>query len=46
MNGWGEFTWPDGRKYVGEYLDDKKHGKGKFIWPDNRIYDGDWVDGK
>lgn len=26
MNGHGEFSWSDGRKYVGEYLDDKKEG--------------------
>eukprot|EP00829_Urostomides_striatus_P021452 TRINITY_DN9567_c0_g1_i1.p4 TRINITY_DN9567_c0_g1~~TRINITY_DN9567_c0_g1_i1.p4 ORF type:complete len:104 (-),score=20.43 TRINITY_DN9567_c0_g1_i1:105-416(-) len=40
------FTWSDGRKYVGEYLDDKKHGKGEFIWPDGRKYVGDWENGK
>lgn len=38
MEGKGVFTWVDGRKYEGEYLDDKKHGYGKFIWPDGRIY--------
>jgi len=26
MEGTGEFTWPDGRKYVGDYVDDKKEG--------------------
>ena len=30
MDGSGEFTWPDGRRYVGEYLEDKKHGYGTF----------------
>ena len=25
-DGTGVFTWSDGRKYVGDYLDDKKHG--------------------
>eukprot|EP00971_Amphidinium_carterae_P094822 1876388-Amphidinium_carterae.1 len=24
----GVFTWPDGRKYVGEWQDGKQHGKG------------------
>jgi hypothetical protein len=24
MDGKGEFTWSDGRKYVGDYVDDKK----------------------
>jgi len=32
MDGSGEFTWPDGRKYVGEYKDDKKEGYGIFEW--------------
>ncbi|MFN9905335.1 MAG: membrane-binding protein, partial [bacterium] len=36
MEGRGVFTWPDGRKYEGEYLDDKKEGKGTFYWPDGR----------
>jgi len=40
MEGQGVFTWVDGRKYEGEYLDDKKHGYGKFVWPDGRIYKG------
>lgn len=25
-------SWPDGRKYEGEYHKDKKHGKGVFEW--------------
>lgn len=32
------FTWVDGRKYEGEYYDDKKHGQGKFTWPDVNYY--------
>ena len=34
MEGIGKFRWADGRKYEGEYLDDKKHGNGIFEWPD------------
>lgn len=30
MDGNGEFTWPDGRKYIGSYVEDKKHGYGEF----------------
>jgi len=26
MHGRGVYTWKDGRKYEGEYLNDKKHG--------------------
>lgn len=40
MDGEGEFVWPDGRKYVGNYVEDKKHGFGEFEWPDGRRYRG------
>ena len=46
MDGAGIFTWPDGRKYDGQYLDDKKHGYGIFEWPDGRKYKGNWINGK
>ena len=32
----------DGRKYVGHYVEDKKHGFGEFEWPDGRKYRGMW----
>jgi len=32
MDGQGVFTWPDLRKYQGEYRDDKKDGFGIFEW--------------
>ena len=40
MNGKGVLLWPDGRKYKGEYLNDKKHGLGEFYWKDGRGYKG------
>lgn len=46
MDGVGVFTWADGRKYEGEYVEDKKEGHGIFTWPDQRRYDGQWKDGK
>ena len=46
MHGKGVFTWADGRKYEGEYYDDKKQGHGIFHWPDGRQYDGYWMSGK
>ena len=46
MEGEGIFEWPDGRKYIGEYKNDKKEGHGVFTWNDGRIYDGNWKNGK
>ena len=46
MEGYGVFSWPDGRKYEGEYIDDKKEGNGIFYWPDGRKYEGQWSNGK
>ncbi len=46
MHGNGEFTWSDGRRYTGEYFEDRKHGHGEFEWPDGRKYKGGWKDGK
>lgn len=40
------FQWPDGRRYEGQYVDDKKEGKGTFLWPDGRKYEGGWKNGK
>jgi hypothetical protein len=36
MHGKGEFVWEDGRKYIGNYLNDLKSGYGKFEWGDGR----------
>lgn len=30
MHGKGIYTWKDGRRYEGEYLNDKKHGYGIY----------------
>lgn len=58
MHGKGVFKWSDGRRYEGNYVDDKKEGHGVFEWyffnlltiylnrPDGRKYIGNWVNGK
>ena len=46
MDGKGIFTWADGRRYVGDYVDDIKQGYGEFLWPDGRRYKGQWENGK
>ena len=40
MDGYGEFQWLDGRKYIGNYVEDKKQGYGEFDWPEGRKYRG------
>ena len=46
MHGKGVFSWKDGRRYEGEYVNDKKEGHGKFDWPNGKSYEGEWKDGK
>jgi hypothetical protein len=46
MEGMGIYQWNDGRKYMGYYKDDKKHGFGIYVWADHRKYEGYWVKGK
>ncbi len=46
MHGRGVYIWKDGRKYEGEYLNDKKHGFGVYTWADGRRYEGNWAHGK
>ena len=46
MNGFGIFIWPDGKKYEGGFVNDKKEGKGIHHWPDGRRYEGEWKEGK
>ena len=40
------FMWADGRRYEGEWKNNKMHGKGSFTWADGRIYVGEYVDDK
>ena len=46
MHGEGTFTWPDGRTYAGQFVNDRKEGHGVFTWSDGRTYEGGWKDGK
>jgi len=40
MHGNGIYNWPDGRRYEGDYINDKKHGFGIYTYPDGRCYKG------
>jgi hypothetical protein len=33
MEGKGVFTWSDGKRYVGDFMQDKMHGKGILFYP-------------
>ena len=46
MHGKGTYTWSDGRKYKGDYVNDKKEGLGTYTWADGRKYQGLWLNGK
>ena len=46
MEGQGAFKWPDGRKYEGDFLDDKKEGLGTLYRPNGGKYEGGWKNGK
>ena len=38
MEGFGVYTWSDGRIYIGYYKEDKKNGFGIYRWSDGREY--------
>ena len=45
MNGIGLFLWKDGRKYKGEYKEDKKYNFGCYFGTDEKKYEGIWENG-
>jgi len=43
----GTYTVADGRKYVGGYMDDVRHGFGTEFFPNGTIYfQGEWANGE
>ena len=46
MHGFGVLIWKDGKKYEGEFINDKREGQGTFTWADGRQYIGEWKAGK
>lgn len=46
MHGHGTLMWKDGKRYDGEFANDKRDGKGVFVWQDGRQYNGEWKGGK
>lgn len=43
---YGIYTFTDGRKYIGTYVRDKKHGEGVYVYADGRAYVGNWENGE
>ena len=46
MNGIGLYSWPNGRKYRGEFKNNLKHGHGEYTQADGKKYIGAWVNDK
>lgn len=44
--GSGTMTYPNGRVYKGEWLNDKRHGEGHEIYSNGNVYEGEFVEGK
>ena len=44
--GKGEFTWPNGNTYVGDWENNQMHGEGVLTRSDGRRYEGSFVAGK
>ena len=45
MNGMGEFLWPNGVFYRGQYEKDLRHGRGEMIWSIDKRFRGSWAYG-
>ena len=42
MHGIGTYTWNDGRKYTGDWIQGKMNGDGAFQFSDGRTYKGNY----
>jgi hypothetical protein len=38
--------WPDGKKYVGQFVKNKREGIGTMTFPDKTSFQGKWKQGK
>uniref|UniRef100_A0A8C8SMG9 Radial spoke head 1 homolog n=1 Tax=Pelusios castaneus TaxID=367368 RepID=A0A8C8SMG9_9SAUR len=42
--GLGTYRFKNGARYIGEFVENKKHGQGVFMYPDGSKYEGEWVE--
>ena len=45
-NGTGTYEYHNGKKYVGEFKNSKKHGQGIYTYPDGSVYEGEFQNNK
>ena len=43
--GYGPYTWADGNKYEGDFVNGIRTGKGIYTWPNGYKYEGDFING-
>jgi len=46
MHGKGVFTYSDGKKYDGDFVEDKREGYGTLTSGGGKTYKGQWKKGK
>ncbi len=44
--GQGSYLWPNGSRYIGDFVRGQQHGRGLLILPDGSSYEGDWRGGR
>ena len=46
MDGKGVFLWPNGDRYMGQYINGRRNGLGDMFYGDGDIYKGAWRNGQ
>jgi hypothetical protein len=44
LNGYGNYTFPGGARYIGDFKDGKMHGEGILYYVDGSKYIGNWLE--
>lgn len=44
--GQGSYLWPDGSRYIGDFVGGQQHGRGLLILPDGSSFEGGWRGGR